>query len=48
MFQGAAPTQQMLGWGEYTINRFATLYGMEYMGMATTVKEAKALSAKVN
>ena len=47
LFQGAAPTKQMLEFGEYTMSRFADLYGMKYMGMATDVKETKKLSAKI-
>ena len=31
LFRGGAPTQQMYERGEYTINRFAGLYGMDYM-----------------
>lgn len=44
VFQGAAPEKWMLEAGEYTMKRFAGLYGMEYMGMATNSKEAKDLS----
>lgn len=47
VFQGAAPQKWMLEAGEYTINRFASLYGMTYGGMATTLAEAAALSKKV-
>ncbi len=43
VFQGAAPEKWMLEAGEYTMKRFAELYGMEYMGMATNGKEAKEL-----
>lgn len=43
LFQGAAPEQWMMEAGEYTMRRFATLYGMEYGGMATNAKEAAAL-----
>ncbi len=35
LFQGASPEKWMLEVGEYTIKRFAALYGMEYGGMAT-------------
>ena len=34
----------MMEKGEYTMKRFANLYGMEYMGMATNQKEAEQLS----
>ena len=47
LFQGAAPTPQMLERGQYTISRFASLYGMEYMGMANNVSEAKQLAEKL-
>ncbi len=47
LFQGAAPTRQMLDFGEYTMSRFATLYGMTYMGMASNVKEVQKLSEKL-
>ena len=43
LFQGAAPESWMLDAGEYTMNRFANLYGMEYGGMATNEKEAADL-----
>lgn len=43
LFQGAAPTQAMLDRGEYTMSRFASLYGAEYMGMATNEREAREL-----
>ncbi|MGI6230180.1 MAG: flavodoxin family protein [Tractidigestivibacter sp.] len=36
VFQGAAPTQQQLAAGEFTMSRYAALYGMQYMGMVTT------------
>lgn len=47
LFQGAAPEAWMLEKAEYTMSRFAQMYGMEYVGMATDVKEAKALSGKI-
>ena len=47
VFQGAAPEKWMLDAGEYTMKRFAGLYDMEYMGMATTVKEAKELGKAI-
>lgn len=43
LFQGAAPTQEMLHRGEYTISRFAALYGAEYMGMANNEAQARDL-----
>lgn len=47
LFQGAAPEQWMLEKAEYTMSRFAGLYGMEYIGMATNLKEVQQLSAKL-
>lgn len=47
LFQGAAPEKWMLEKAEYTMSRFARMYGMEYVGMATSSKEAKMLSRKV-
>lgn len=43
VFQGAAPEKWMLEAGDYTMSRFAGLYGMEYVGMATTRSEAADL-----
>ena len=37
----------MLKWGEYTMNRFANLYGMEYMGMATSDAEARKMGERL-
>ena len=47
VFQGAAPEKWMLEAGEYTMKRFAALYGMTYGGMATNKTEAEKLSKKV-
>lgn len=47
LFQGAAPERWMLEKAEYTMSRFAQMYGMEYMGMATNIGEAKALFEKI-
>ena len=44
VFQGAAPEKWMLEAGEYTMKRFAVLYGMSYGGMATN----KAAAEKLN
>ena len=35
IFQGYAPTSEQLAAGEYTMKRFASLYGMNYKGMIT-------------
>lgn len=47
IFQGAAPETWMLDAGEYTMTRFAALYGMTYGGMATNQSEAEALSKRL-
>ena len=47
VFQGAAPEKWMLEAGEYTMKRFAALYGMTYGGMATNKAEAEKLSKEV-
>lgn len=47
LFQGAAPEKWMLEAGDYTMKRFALLYGMKYMGMATNRAEADKLSQKL-
>lgn len=47
LYQGAAPEKWMMEAGEFTIERFAKLYGMEYMGMASNKKEAALLSEKL-
>ncbi len=44
VFQGAAPEKWMLEAGEYTMKRFAALYGMSYGGMATNKAEAERLN----
>ncbi len=43
LFQGAAPESWMMEAGEYTMKRFAGLYGMKYAGMATNRHEAEKL-----
>ena len=47
IFQGAAPEAWMLDAGEFTMKRFAALYGLTYMGMAKNAKEAGALAASL-
>ena len=46
LFQGAAPEQWMLEKAEYTMSRFARMYGMDYVGMATDSRETEKLSGK--
>ena len=47
VYQGAAPTPDMIHRGEYTISRFAGLYGMTYAGMANTHSQARQLHEKL-
>ena len=47
LLQGAAPDKWMIEAGEYSIRIFAQLYGLSYMGMATTTSQAKELSKKL-
>lgn len=47
LFQGAAPEQWMLEKGDYTMGRFAIIYGMDYLGMATNAEEATLLADKI-
>ena len=47
LFQGAAPDRWMIEAGEYSIQIFAQLYGLDYMGMATTAAQAKELAQKL-
>ncbi|MGN0033589.1 MAG: flavodoxin family protein [Candidatus Limimorpha sp.] len=47
IYQGAAPTQMMIDDGEYTMSRFAGMYGFSYEGMATNRNEAQSLRDKL-
>ena len=47
LFQGVAPEKWMLEAGEYTMKRFAGLYGMNYRGMATDKTEAVKLGKNI-
>ena len=47
VFQGAAPEKWMLEAGDYTMSRFAGLYGMIYGGMVTGRVDAAKLSKGV-
>ena len=44
LFQGAAPEKWMQEAGEYTMERFAKLYGMKYAGMATDLNQVNKLA----
>lgn len=47
LFQGAAPEPWMLEKAEYTMSRFARMYGMDYVGMVTNDREAETLAKKI-
>lgn len=47
LYQGAAPTKMMIDDGEYSMSRFAKMYGFTYEGMATSKSEAKELRSKL-
>ena len=47
LYQGEAPEKWMLDAGEYTISRFARLYGLDYLGMAVMQNDTKALAKKL-
>lgn len=47
LFQGASPTKEQMAAGDYTMGRYASLYGMEYKGMATTRNEAAKLATEI-
>lgn len=47
LFQGAAPEEWMMEAGEFTMKRFAKLYGMEYAGMAMDKSEAAKLGRSI-
>lgn len=47
IFQGVAPEKWMLEAGEYTMKRFAGLYGMSYGGMITDVSSAEKKNAEI-
>ena len=44
LFQGASPTKEQLAAGDYTMGRYAALYGLDYKGMVTNHKEAEKLA----
>ncbi len=47
LFQGASPERWMLEAGEYTMSRYAKLYGMDYFGMVTNQKEATTFANRI-
>ena len=46
IMQGAAPEKWQLEACEFTMSRFAGLYGFAYKGMVTNAKQAKALTVQ--
>ena len=47
VFQGASPTKEQMAAGDYTVGRYAGLYGFAYQGMATNKKEAQELAKRI-
>lgn len=47
IFQGAAPEKWMLEAGEYTMKRFAAIYGLHYCGMANDAASAATLAESI-
>lgn len=47
IFQGAAPEKWMLEAGDFTMKRFAAMYGMTYLGMVTNKAQAKEMISKI-
>lgn len=47
LFQGASPTKEQLAAGDYTMGRYAVLYGLDYKGMVTNHQEAEKLAKDI-
>lgn len=47
IFQGAAPSSVMLEAGNYTMGIFCRLFGLNYKGMATDLREAERLGTNL-
>ena len=47
LFQGASPTKEQLAAGDYTMGRYAALYGLDYKGMVTNYREAEKLAKDI-
>ena len=47
VFQGGAPEKWMLEAGEYTMRRFAAIYGLTYGGMVTNRADAAKLNKEL-
>lgn len=44
IFQGGAPEKWMLEAGDYSMNRFAAIYGMKYLGMIGDAETAEKVN----
>ena len=47
IFQGAAPSSAMLEAGNYTMEIFCRLFGLNYKGMVANMKEAERLGTNL-
>ena len=47
LLQGAAPEGWMLEKAEYTMSRFARMYGMDYVGLVTCSDEVEQLAKEI-
>jgi len=47
IFQGAGPSAAMLEAGDYTMGIFCRLFGLNYKGMATNLREAERLGTNL-
>ena len=47
LFQGAGPSSAMLEAGNYTMGIFCRLFGLQYRGMATNIRETEKLGASL-
>ena len=47
LFQGAGPTSAMLEAGNYTMGIFCRLFGLQYRGMATNIRETEKLGTSL-
>ena len=47
IFQGAGPSSAMLEAGNYTMEIFCRLFGLNYKGMATGLREAERLGTNL-
>lgn len=48
IYQGGAPEEWMLQAGRYTIERFAALYGLNYLGCISYPQDIAALKERLN